>query len=195
MSSPLCVAGSYREFPVQVLLDPTQTASCVSSSFALLHSIPATVTRHPSTSAATIMGSGPIVVPSVSGFFTSTLPVTVSYLSMYDVVLGGDWFAATGSSIVDGQVQDPTLPLALDSPCLSWSSRLVSHAHLPLAANCTQGTTGPRSFSLRPAFFPTSGDSPAPTLPAAPHILTGNAEGGGSSGQCFCASLRRTYCI
>ncbi|KAI0821067.1 hypothetical protein BC629DRAFT_421396 [Irpex lacteus] len=123
MSTPsLCVNGFYRELPATVRLCPHLSHSSVSIAFALTHNIPRTVAVCPSSSVATTTCRGPVVVPTANGFLKSAFALTVEYLSGCDVVLGLDWFRATGVIIEQGGVCDPSSPLSLSSDH-SWSER------------------------------------------------------------------------
>lgn len=111
--SSLSVFGRYRELGAHILVDPSRSCSVVSASFALHHRIPRTV-RYDSSSGQVdrIFCTGPITVPSISGYYQSVFEVAVMSQDRWDVVLGRDWCDATGGIVCDGRVADPPAPLA-----------------------------------------------------------------------------------
>ncbi|KAJ3009702.1 hypothetical protein NUW54_g2705 [Trametes sanguinea] len=101
----LSVTGSYDGKPVSVLLDSGQESSMISSRFALTANIPRTVTYEGRS--ISLWGSGPIRIPTVSGWYTSRFKMPITYVKEHDIVLGADWFRASGVQTGSCFVRDP----------------------------------------------------------------------------------------
>jgi hypothetical protein len=102
-SSALAVFGSYRDIPVHILVDCNSETSSVSASFAMQNNIPRTITACPFTALAKTTCSGPVVVPSETGFFRLSFQMDIIHFSRGrggDVVLGQYWLAMSWSRAV-----------------------------------------------------------------------------------------------
>ena len=95
----LC-AGFYREHPVNIVVDPAVPTSKLSRAFVHRFHLPATVVRLPDSSYGQF-ASGPVILPSRTGVYASTLRLSIGDCE-HEVVLGQDWFAAAGCHFVDG---------------------------------------------------------------------------------------------
>ncbi|KAI0750603.1 hypothetical protein BC629DRAFT_1297572, partial [Irpex lacteus] len=91
--SSLSVFGRYRDIGAHFLVDPSRLNSSVSLSFALHHNIPRSV-QTSGGAVAQVSCTGPITVPSVSGYYQSSFPMNVVYQDRWDVILGRDWCEA-----------------------------------------------------------------------------------------------------
>jgi hypothetical protein len=136
--STVCLTGTYVEFPAQIIIDPTVQESVLSTQFACNHNVPRTVLTV--RGVAHVSASGPVVVPTGGGWFHSSLPFKISYLTRCDVVLGTDWLAACQPQFLHGGILRPSdaaldrlpdghnwfpVPDPKDScqrACLCWSS-------------------------------------------------------------------------
>ena len=66
--------------------------------------------------------SGPVVVPTATGAFTCSFPLTVGHVAEADVVLGRDWLEACSLNNVGPYVDDPSGDaLAGLPPRFTWS--------------------------------------------------------------------------
>lgn len=83
----------------------------MSSAFALAANVPRIISME--NGATRLSASGPIRVPTPSGWFVSRVPMRIAYVRDHDVVLGADWFAGTRSEPGTLSVRDaiPGLPL------------------------------------------------------------------------------------
>ncbi|TCD62577.1 hypothetical protein EIP91_006727 [Steccherinum ochraceum] len=105
----LAMHGSYIGLPASILLDPQITTSFIAFDFVSNHGLPATVTSSTATGAMSLSASGPVCIPTPSGWYSSTLPLPVLHKRPFDVVLGADFLAPGGvewirapSSVVRG---------------------------------------------------------------------------------------------
>ena len=93
--------------------------------FAQRHNIPRNITRDATSFVASITCRGPVTVLSTTGRYHSALSMEVLSSHVGDVVLGGDWFEATGAVIADGLLLDPA-PESTHPPNHSWTPGLHS---------------------------------------------------------------------
>ncbi|GBE83379.1 hypothetical protein SCP_0504270 [Sparassis crispa] len=85
--------GDYLGIPAYILFDSSVEKSALSSTFATNNNVPRTVAsiHH---SVAELSASGPVMIPAIGGWYHSCLPLVVTHLPRYDVLLGSDWFEA-----------------------------------------------------------------------------------------------------
>ena len=103
----ICLMGRYVEFPVQIIIDPTVQESVLSTQFACNHNVPHTVLTV--RGVAHVSASRPVVVPTWGGgWFHSSLPFKISYLTCCDVVLGTNWLAACQPQFLHGGILRPS---------------------------------------------------------------------------------------
>ncbi|KAI0720800.1 hypothetical protein C8T65DRAFT_632850 [Cerioporus squamosus] len=99
------IAGSCSGNAALILLDPSASQSRMSSKYALTYNIPRTVSFD--SGHVVLHTFAPVVTPTPSGWYTSSLPLVVDYVRDYDIVLGRDWFQHTRPVLSGGVLCDP----------------------------------------------------------------------------------------
>lgn len=103
----LAVHGALKGIPAYILIDSDVYKSQVSQRFSLAHNLPRTV--RVVSGIAYASSRGPVEVPTVHGFYTSTFEMTVTSISeAFDVILGQDWIAQCSPELSRDSVADPT---------------------------------------------------------------------------------------
>jgi hypothetical protein len=91
MSPLIQLCGSFTGALAEITLDGSVMASSVSNHFLNSHNIPCSVViRH---GVAEYSSHGPVMVPTPSGWFQSSMLFTASPVLPFDVILGADWIA------------------------------------------------------------------------------------------------------
>ena len=117
----VCVPGRYTDFPTDIIIDTTIPQSTVSTQFACTNNIPRNVVSICGVAYTTC--SGPVVVPTVDGWFSSRLPFKISHIPQRDVILGADWINACQPQFVNGGLLRPSENIISHLPTgHSWSS-------------------------------------------------------------------------
>jgi hypothetical protein len=104
------ISGSFAGSPASIRIDPSVRKSTVSSGFATANNVPRTV--HNCSGIVDCTSSGPVMVPTPRGWFSSSFAFLCKY-SPSDVVLGTDWLDACSASLTSVGILDPT-PMDID---------------------------------------------------------------------------------
>ncbi len=103
--SVLTLLGSFGGFPASVLIDAASPLSRISTSFVLNHGVARTLNFNEGRSAFT--STGPLVLPTPSGWYRISRPFAVDYCPTYDVVLGHDWIDSCRPVVRGSTLDDP----------------------------------------------------------------------------------------
>ncbi|KAH9853904.1 hypothetical protein C2E23DRAFT_821028 [Lenzites betulinus] len=104
------LSGSCGGIAATIVIDPARSTSIVSTRFALAQNICRTISRVDSrTSFST---HAPIMVPTPSGWYLSSMDTHIGFVDTYDVLLGVDWLVGTRARLSGSVVLDAAQELS-----------------------------------------------------------------------------------
>ena len=103
--APLLFEGSFAGVPARIAVEDSVSSSSVSLTFLRINNVPQSVRIHDGVSESSSFG--PVMVPTPSGWYQSTMLFNASQVRNSDVVLGGDWLNLVSPSLTSVGVRDP----------------------------------------------------------------------------------------
>lgn len=108
MSSPMFVRvhGLYATLQVAICVDSRSEKSLISDDFVLAHRVAQSV-RSVRGSLVERTVRGPVIVPTIDGYYQSTFELIVGSVRGCDVLLGRDWILGSVCHVHDDHILDP----------------------------------------------------------------------------------------